>query len=159
MAAVNQGNEANRSGQFLEHSIENEFRRRGVAVFEADSARETNADWVTECFLMRNAPYTSIYGCESRSEFLYRDCRLHSDIRIECRWQQCPGSVDEKLPYLYMNALEAMPEQEVWLVVEGGGARPASVEWLKRKCEHVSAKTIRVLTIPEARQRIKHLRV
>jgi hypothetical protein len=30
---------------------------------------------------------------------------------IECKWQQVSGSVDEKLPYLYLNCIEAMPEK------------------------------------------------
>jgi hypothetical protein len=154
-----QGAESNHSGQFLERAIEEEFRRRGVEVFESDPLREMNADWVTECYLMKNAPYTSIYGCQSRSEFLYVDCRLHSNIRIECRWQQASGSVDEKMPYLFMSAVNAMPEVEIWLIIDGGGAREQAVDWLKRECGKVAAKTIRVLSIPEARYRIKNLRV
>lgn len=157
MQLVVQGAESNHSGQFLEQAIEDEFSRRGVPVFDA-TEKMHNSDWVTECFLLRNAPYTSIYGCQSRSEFLYRDCRLGRDIRIECRWQQVAGSVDEKMPYLYMNALLAMPEHEIWLVVEGGGARPEAIEWLKRECSKVTAKTLAVLSIPEARSRIKGLR-
>lgn len=157
-ARVSQGGESNLSGQFLERCIQQEFEARGVPVFSFEDNRYNN-DWVSECQLLKNVPYTSIYGCKSRSEFLYRDCRLDTNIRIECRWQQVPGSVDEKLPYLYMNAVEAMPEQEIWLVLEGDGARAEAINWLKQKCASVAAKKIRVMAIAETRQRIKHLRV
>jgi hypothetical protein len=151
-----QGGESNHSGRFLEDVIEREFRARGVEVFEFVD-KGGNSDLFTARMLLRNAPYTSIYGCQSRSEFLYHDDTLHSHIRIECRWQQVAGSVDEKLPYLFMNAMEAMEEREVWFVLDGGGARSQSVDWLKRKCSQVAAKDIRVFTIPEVRTRIKHL--
>jgi hypothetical protein len=42
-------------------------------------------------------------------------------VRIECKWQQSAGSVDEKLPYLYLNAIESMPEDHVIIVYGGGG--------------------------------------
>ena len=153
---MSQGGDSNRSGQFLEQAIENEFKRRGVKVF-AYIDKGDNGDIFEPAFLLKNVPYTSIYGCKSRSEFVYRDFRLHSDIRIECRWQQSNGSVDEKLPYLLENAKQAMPEQEIWLIVDGGGARDLAVDWLKRQAAQVAAKTIRVLTVPEARQRIKYV--
>lgn len=154
-----QAGESNLSGQFLEDLILREFMARGVPVFDGDVDKHHNSDWVSECFLVRHAPYTSIYGCNSRSEFLYRDSRLEHDIRIECRWQQVAGSVDEKLPYLYMNAMNAMPEKEIWIVIAGDGAREEAISWLKRECAKAAAKIIRVLSVPEARQRIKSLRV
>lgn len=153
---ASQGGESNRSGSFLETAIEHEFRSRQVPVFEWNSKNE-NGDLFAERFLLRHVPYISIYGSDSRSEFVYRDFRLSSDIRIECRWQQSPGSVDEKLPYLFMNAAEAMPEREIWFVVDGGGARRESIEWLKRRSAQFSAKTIRVLSIPDARMQIRRV--
>jgi hypothetical protein len=148
-----QGTESNNSGKFLELAIEREFTSRGVHVFDYIDKGD-NTDLFSSRYLLRNAPYTSIYGCQSRSEFLYHDDTLSSHIRIECRWQQVAGSVDEKLPYLFMNAVEAMPEKEIWLIVDGGGARTQGVEWLKQRCSR-EQKTIRVLDIPEARSRIK----
>ncbi len=153
---MSQGSESNESGRFLEQTIENEFKRRGVRIFK-HVEKGDNGDMFESAFVLKNVPYTSIYGCASRSEFVYRDFRMERDIRIECRWQQSNGSVDEKLVYLLSNAIHAMPEQEIWLIVDGGGARSEAVDWLKRKAAQVTTKTIGVLTIPEARQRIKHL--
>lgn len=115
MQLSSQGRESNVSGQFLENIVATEFQARGIPMFDSEPERRHNGDWVTQCFVVRNVPYVSIYGSSSRSEFLYRDSALGHDIRIECRWQQVPGSVDEKLPFLYMNAVQAMPEPEIWL--------------------------------------------
>lgn len=154
---MSQGAESNHSGQFLETAIEREFAARGVKIFNFNE-KQHNGDLFEDCFLLRRVPYVSIYGCHAVSEFLYRDYRLQSDIRIECRWQQVAGSVDEKFPYFFANARH-VPEKEVWLIVDGGGAKPAALAWLKRECAQYSAKAIRALSIPEARTRIKLLSV
>lgn len=152
---MNQGQESNLSGEFLEETVEREFRARRVAVFQyADNGN--NEDLFAERFLLRDAPYTSIYGCNSRSEFLYRH-RFGFDLRIECKWQQVPGSIDEKLPYLLMNATHAMPEKNIWLIVDGNGARTKAVDWLRLECSRVTAKTIRVYNIIDVRKAIKNL--
>jgi hypothetical protein len=63
---------------------------------------------------VRNVPYTSLYGCESRSEFVAVDRLRH--VRIESRWHETAGAVDEKFPYLVLNAVEGMPENEVLIL-------------------------------------------
>jgi hypothetical protein len=52
-------------------------------------------------------------------------------MRIECKWQQVAGSVDEKLPYLYLNSIEAMPEKMIMILIEGAGWKAGSLKWLK----------------------------
>tara|TARA_R110000744_G_scaffold105814_2_gene201978 strand:- start:614 stop:1135 length:522 start_codon:yes stop_codon:yes gene_type:complete len=81
--------------------------------------------------LLKNAPYRSIYGRNSRTEFLL----LHGGrrIRIECKAQHSQGSVDEKLPYLYENFKRAIPEKEAIIVIEGEGFKKGSKEWLRHK--------------------------
>jgi hypothetical protein len=153
---ITQGGESNLSGQFLESAIEQEFTRRGIPVFDWGGNGD-NGDLLAPHFLLRNVPYTSIYGCQSRSEFVYRHFRGQMDVRFECRWQQVAGSVDEKLPYMLANARTAMPEQEVWLIIEGGGARSHALNWIRREAATVHEKTIRVLLLPEARQLIKQI--
>lgn len=148
--------ESNRSGKMLEGLIIGEFKSRGIPVFD-DSDKLYNSDWISDRFVVLHAPYTSIYGSDSRTEILYRDCLTGREIRIECRWQQEPGSVDEKYAYFYLNAVQQMPEKEIWFVFGGEGARAGAVAWLKRECAKVAAKQIRVLSIAEARGLIKGL--
>ena len=52
-------------------------------------------------------------------------------IRIECKWQQSAGSVDEKLPYLYLNTIEAMPEKDIMILIDGDGFKTGAKEWLR----------------------------
>lgn len=151
-----QGAESNLSGQFLENAIEREFSARGVIAYPF-SRRGYNNDLFQQHFLLKNVPYKSIYGCRSHSEFVYRHPATRIDIRIECRFQQSPGSVDEKMPYLLMNAREAMPEQEIWLIIDGGGARKHALEWIQKQAKRTDNKVIQVFDLMAARRAIKQL--
>ena len=152
---MSQGAESNWSGKFLEDIVEREFLARDISVFR-HSQKRFNDDLFHRRWLLKRVPYTSIYNCRSVSEFVYRDLDRH-DIRIECRWQESRGSVDEKFPYLLDNAKRQMPEIEVWLLIGGGGAKTKALAWLKREAEAVRHKTIRVLEIGEVRKLIRNL--
>jgi hypothetical protein len=149
-----QGAEANNGGNFLERIVETEFTSRGVHK-RAYSENGDNADMFSEKLLLTNVPYTSIYGGMSRSEFVYRHFEPEFDIRILCFWQEAAGSVDEKLPYHFLNAREMMPEREIWMVYGGNGARQGAIEWLKRAASNTTKKTIRVMSVTEFRPRVK----
>jgi hypothetical protein len=151
-----QGAESNLSGKFLERCIQNEFEDRGVSVYQY-ATRGDNPDLFEERFLLKHVPYKSIYGCRSHSEFVFYHNSANVFVRIECRWQQMPGSVDEKMPYLLMNARDAMPEPEIWLVVDGGGAREHALYWLRSNVRKVESKSIYVYDIISARKMIKAL--
>lgn len=144
-----QGAAANESGKTLEDFVRLTFNVNGVPTKGTGKAQTR--------FIEKNVPYTSIYGSTSRSEFVYRDLKNNRHIRIECRFQKVKGSVDEKMPYLFFNARDAMPEKEVWLVVSGGGAREKAVAWLKAAVAQVVGKTIRVMDHKEAGKAIMEL--
>jgi len=154
MISINQGAESNHSGSGLEQYIEHEFRSRGVLIQDF-GVNANNQDLFVPRMLIRRVPYTSIYGCKSVSEFVFTDGPIA--VRIECRRQDVPGSVDEKLPYLLANAVEAMPETNVWFVMDGSGARQKAIDWLRRKCMCQAGKNIRVYDLSEARLAIKSL--
>ena len=42
------------------------------------------------------------------------------------------GSVDEKLPYLYLNAVEAWQESEIIILIDGNGWKDNAIAWLKK---------------------------
>jgi hypothetical protein len=125
-----QGGLANRSGKVLESSIQNLFQQHGFAEVPYKLWKKNPFLYSTE-LLLRDVPYTSIYGHQGKTEFLARSQRLNLELRIECKWQQSSGSVDEKFPYLYLNCIFAMPENSIAIIVDGGGAKPASISWLK----------------------------
>jgi hypothetical protein len=106
--------------------------------------------------LIKNAPYTTIYGHKGKTEFLLISRTNDLSIRIECKWQQVPGSVDEKFPYLYLNCINAIPEKQIFIILEGKGAKVGSIEWLKKACKEKlyaendsSDKKISVMNLPE----------
>jgi len=82
--------------------------------------------------LWKNVPYESIYGTKCRSEFVLNYAGRR--IRIECKSQQSPGSVDEKLPYLVKNFTEKVPEEETIIITNGSGFRDGALEWLREAC-------------------------
>jgi hypothetical protein len=88
----------------------------------------------------------TLYGTIGRSEFgLYLP---EGDIRIECKWQSVSGSVDEKFPYL-LECVKSMYEPTAVIIVDGGGAKPAAIEWLKKSAAAIQNKRILVVSISE----------
>lgn len=152
-----QGAESNLSGSFLEGNIQQEFIARGVSVYPYNKERGYAPDFFDHRFVLKRVPYKSIYGCRSHSEFVFYHEMANLFIRIECRWQQTAGSVDEKMPYLLMNARTAMPEPEIWLVVDGDGARKHALYWLRNEARKVQNKRIQVFNLIDTRKAIKLL--
>jgi len=125
---MNQGTKANKSGHRLEDKVENLILNNLEVVSRKFSKTKDHKN-----VLLKHVPYTNIYGStRCRSEFLlcYNDRR----IRIECKFQESAGSVDEKLPYLYMNFTQSIPETEAIIVIEGNGFKVGAKEWLRKKC-------------------------
>jgi hypothetical protein len=143
---MTQGYEAGHSGRFLEAILKQELESRGF-LFRKHRDDKNNLDMFNRRVVLRHAPYRSIYGSVSRSEFLIIDDARR--IRIECRWQEVSGSVDEKFPYLLQNAAERMPESHVVLFIGGKGAKRAAVLWLKREAAAIRHKRIDVITVDD----------
>ena len=76
-------------------------------------------------------PFDGSGRVDGYTEFLLKSEKHNLEMRIECKWQQSTGSVDEKFPYLYLNCIEAMPEKHILIIVDGGGAKDGAVRWLK----------------------------
>jgi len=155
MTEGKQGSRANRSGKTLEKSIVSILQTKGFAVVPYRSYTKNPSRHGTE-LLLCNAPYQTIYGHLGTTEFLLESQKLNLRIRIECKWQQTSGSVDEKFPYVYLNCIEAMPEKDIIIVADGTGAKAGAMKWLR---EAVAAKrytdssnddkTVRVMSIVE----------
>lgn len=149
-----QGNLANSSGNTLEQTVVATLESKG---FESEMYRkwEKNPERYGRELLLRNVPFETVYGHRGNTEFLLRSERYELEIRIECKWQQSAGSVDEKFPYLYLNCVEQMPERTIIIIVDGGGAKEGAVIWLKRACEsHLyqtlnNQKEIHVMSLSE----------
>jgi len=128
-----QGGLANSSGNTLEQTIIATLVSKGFPVELYRRWVKSPAGYPAD-ILLRNVPYKTLYGHKGNTEFLLLSARYNLTIRIECKWQQSAGSVDEKFPYLYLNCVQQMPENQVIIVVDGGGAKAGAVEWLRRAC-------------------------
>lgn len=129
MAKV-QGALANASGNILEQTVTTVFHKKG---FEIVKYREweKKQDGYGKELILTNVPFTTIYKHKGNTEFLAKSERYGLDIRIECKWQQVAGSVDEKLPYLYLNTIEAMPEKHIVIIIDGEGFKEGAKQWLR----------------------------
>lgn len=146
---IKQGAKAVMTGKLLENSVEDYLESLDVSpVFYRE--------WITDSvylpkntpgLLLKNVPYTSIYGSNSRGEFVL-SVNGKPDVRIECRFQNSSGSVDEKLPFLFETAL-AFEESIVILIVEGDGFRSGAKPWLKSRCNGVLYKKVLMLNFDE----------
>lgn len=148
--------DANKTGGDWENHVEMIFKQHGAHIQDY-GLNQDNGDMFADIVVLRHAPYTSIYGTRARSEFL---CDIRSKefrARVEVKWQGVSGSVDEKFPYVIMNARQAYPENHVWIITDGGGAKPAAIEWLKREADNTRHKEIKVFTLAEFKSYLRTL--
>jgi len=150
---IRQGAQANMSGNLLEETVQNVFIKKGFRVARYIDW-QNRPDRFGRELLLTNAKYETIYGHKGTTEFLLVSERFHMNVRIECKWQQVSGSVDEKLPYLYLNCIEAMPEDHIIIIIDGQGWKEGAINWLKdavnRKkytCEARKEKMIEVMDL------------
>ena len=152
---ISQGAAANRNGAIVEQMLIPAFTRCGFPVY-SERQIQMHPELVTNCnrYVMTNASYTSIYGStRSRTEYLI----IHVDrqIRVEVKFQVSNGSVDEKYPYMLLNAIYAYPEKEVVFIVDGGGYKDGAREWLQCQIDNNwlnyrgMGKDIKLMTIVE----------
>lgn len=127
---MEKGTKSNITGNQLEVAVKTVLTGKG---FELINYRiwEKNKEKYGEELLLENVPFTTIYEHKGNTEFLLISQKYDLRIRIECKWQQVAGSVDEKLPYLYLNTIEAMPENSIMILIDGEGWKAGAIKWLK----------------------------
>jgi hypothetical protein len=151
---MSQGGFANDTGGTLEGTVISTLSKKGFEVVPY-SKWIKKPDKFGDELLLRNVPFTTIYGHSGKTEFLIKSVKYDMEVRIECKWQQSSGSVDEKFPYLYLNCIEAMPEKNIIIIVEGGGYKQGALQWLKDAVAHRKylgtnlEKNIMVMSLPE----------
>jgi len=118
------------SGNLLEQTVKTVCKQKGFTILKYSDWKQNPEKYSAE-LLLTNVPYETIYKHAGKTEFLLKSARYGLEIRIECKWQQVAGSVDEKLPYLYLNSLEAMPEKHIVVVIDGKGWKKGAIPWLK----------------------------
>ncbi|ACF13369.1 4-diphosphocytidyl-2-methyl-D-erithritol synthase [Chloroherpeton thalassium ATCC 35110] len=127
---MEKGTKSNISGNQLEVAVKTVLTGKR---FELVKYRvwEKNPEKYGKELLLENVPFTTVYEHHGNTEFLLISEKYELKIRIECKWQQVAGSVDEKLPYLYLNTIEAMPEDSIMILIDGSGWKTGAIKWLK----------------------------
>ncbi|MGC8864665.1 MAG: PD-(D/E)XK nuclease superfamily protein [Bacteroidales bacterium] len=127
---MEKGTKGNKTGNILESTVIAILEKYGFKLIPYRDYIKYPDKFGAE-LLLKNVPFTTIYEHHGNTEFLLQSAKYNLKIRIECKWQQSSGSVDEKLPYLYLNALEAMPEEHIMIMIDGEGWKKGAIEWLK----------------------------
>jgi len=127
------GKYASNQGRVLENQVKSILEQKGFKIVSFTEWKNKPDAYGKE-LLLTNVPFKNIYEHKGKSEFLLKSEHYNLTIRIECKWQQSSGSVDEKFPYLYLNCIEAMEEDQIIIIVDGDGAREGAVNWLKKVC-------------------------
>ncbi len=123
------------SGSVLEKTVKSVMQEKGFEIISYNTWKNNPEAFGGE-LLLTNAPYESIYHHKAKTEFLLISRRKEITIRIECKWQQVAGSVDEKFPYLYLNIIEVIPENDIIVIIDGDGFKPGAIEWFKEAVKH-----------------------
>ena len=134
MGSIEQGGAiATSSGKVLESTVEAVVCAKGLIKVTYPQWVKNKEQYGRE-LLIKNVPYTSIYTHESKTEFLLISDKYKVNARIECKWQQAAGSVDEKFPYMFFNYTQQVSEPLVIILLDGGGAKKGAVNWIKGMC-------------------------
>lgn len=133
------GSYANSSGGVLEGLVEFALTKKGFTVVRYKDWKLNPSSYGEE-LLLKNVPYEGLYKHASATEFVLMSKIYKLNTRIECKWQQVSGSVDEKLPYLFLNCSEKMLEPHIIILLDGGGAKHGAIEWLRDSCEKFNLK-------------------
>ena len=129
-----QGGKANRTGSVLEAIVTSTLSTHGFEVVPYREYQKDSSRYGVE-LLLKNVPYHTLYGTRGFTEFLIRSERYHLETRIECKWQQSAGSVDEKLPYTYLSCAESVPENDIIILLDGDGFRDGAKQWIREAAE------------------------
>lgn len=110
-----QGQQAVKSGRAAEATIYCILRERGYRVEQQAIVGD------------------SIKGGEIRADFLVTGIlQFPGGLIIESKWQETPGTADEKLFGLALDIEKRYPLPTI-VIVAGGGARTAIVDWLRNQ--------------------------
>ena len=137
MEKLSQGQKANLTGKVLEHQVINRVKEAGyIEIHSNKSLIKTNM-FVTggnffsqHCYICKSIYNTDLYT----DVILFNKEKFINKLAIEVKWQQCSGSIDEKLPFLIMNIKEKFPCPAI-IIIDGGGYRHEALEWLKNQVD------------------------
>jgi hypothetical protein len=138
-----QGKQANFNGKMLEEQVISIIKAAGYVQIKKDKEAKTGYTkyFITQCFMGDGVYNTKLYS----DVVLYNSVKYPEKLAIEMKWQQTPGSVDEKYPYLVLNIKEVF-ECPAIIVIDGEGYKRGALDWLK---DQKDDKLIEVFNLTE----------
>jgi hypothetical protein len=139
------GAKANWNGKMFEDFVHDNLVRNDFIYTDLKKLPLRNTKGSSKSFTSQFNLNQTIYGTKWMVDFLLYDAEVNQYLVIECKWQQSPGSVDEKYPYLVRNIKEQSP-YPCLVLLDGDGYKPAAKEWLLTQ---VDEKLLGVLNMSE----------
>lgn len=135
MQEIKQGAKANMSGHILEKTIIPMMQGYGYKVVIHSETKKHPELLDENKIVFTNVPFTSIYNHTGKTEYVIINTSKGKKIRVEAKNQQSAGSVDEKFPNLFLNAIYSYPEDEIILLIEGKGWKVGALNWIRNAVE------------------------
>jgi len=149
-----QGHKATTSGARLENIVADTLTECGCLAVRYKELNDDHFEMLKlneiTGLLVKRVPYINVFESQSYGEFVLYTSEDVA-IRIECRRQHSGGSVDEKIPCLIEN-IKCFEEQEVIVVLDGNGMRPATKRYLHNRVKEIEDKNVQVYTLNQFKQ-------
>jgi len=116
------GAEANQSGLTWEAWVKTLADRQGFGIMNHSARATCPIPIPLRRIVWTHAPYRTIFQSikhPSRASTEYLVECGSDQVRIECKWQGVAGSVDEKYPFMFLNAALTMQENTVVFALGG----------------------------------------
>jgi hypothetical protein len=157
-AQATDGLEANISGARFSGDVRRELKLHGFLVITPSEYERGKQQSYSDKrrVALTNTPYESIYNHDARMEFLLIMKGYARDILVQAKRQRVSGSVDEKLPYIYLNALKNLPERATLFVYDGTGWKKGGIKWMRAKAKEHDG--LYVMKFDEFKKWLKALR-
>lgn len=137
------GAEANKSGLTWEAWVKTVAEKQGFSVLNYKLREKYKVPTEQRRVIWTHVPYKTIFHNiknPSKASTEYVVEYKNQKVRIECKWQSTAGSVDEKYPFMYLNAVLTMEEDTIVFALggeyfENGKGREVR-EWLAKVCKN-----------------------
>jgi hypothetical protein len=134
LGIINSGRQANKTGNALEIFVEQLLKTNGYLEFwnHKEQLFSNRHNIGGKQFATQVPCGMSIYETKRKCDFLVINNEKWPDgLIIECKWQQVPGSVDEKYPFTIFNIFKiGVP---TIILLDGGGYKKNAMKWLKEQ--------------------------
>lgn len=135
------GAEANASGLAWEGWVKTVAQRQGFTIQHYSKRTNCNIPEKERRIIWIQAPYKTIFHVLKKPSKAYSEFVIECAgelVRVECKWQAGAGSVDEKYPFMYLNAVLTIEEPTVVFALGGAyfeSGKGAEVkQWLIDAC-------------------------